>query len=304
MKHKLCLVFLVLLSLLLYGCKQKDYTVHFKEELVIDYNSNDSPLTLIESIGDIKVTKDMIKDDAIVIDNFKISCEAIDTHVEQNYIVIYKTNDTELPQIKKQVYVKDISAPEISLKKDEVTIFENQISKFNINEYVSIKDNYDKNPHVEVNADKTIKDSGKYIISIIAEDLNKNQSKKEFTLIVKENEVKKANSEDEPNTNNSTQSSTQSEKPNSSINSSGSSTTNKNNHKESSNDSKPATKKYASKKFLFGEIYEYNGQRVECNIDNVADISKKYLLDSGKSGECIPLMQDGLYIGMQVNIKN
>lgn len=300
MKNRMGLVILLILSLFLCGCKQKDYTVHFKEELVIDYNSNDSPLTLIESIGNTKITEDMIKDNAIIVDNFKISCEPIDTNVEQNYIVIYKTNDTEISQIKKQVYVKDINAPEITFKSDTIIINEDQMEKLNLHDFITVKDNFDKAPHIEVTSDKTINSPGKYTITVIAEDVNKNKSQKLLTLIVKENNINKGNNENQSESKKNKTSN--SNKKNSSNNNSQSSQSSNENTQNNSEKSKSASKKYVSKKFLFGEFYEYNGKKVECNIDNVSGISQKYLLDSGKSGECVPIMKDGIYIGMQVNI--
>lgn len=294
MKYKKMIFFIVpiLFAIFLSGCQQKDYTVHFKKDLVLDYKSGDSPLSLIESIGKTKITKDMIIDNSIVISNFKISCQPVDTSVEQNYIVIFKTNDTDIKEYKKQIFVKDISAPNIILKQDKITIYTNEIESFNLNNYIQITDNYDQKPTVEIQSDKTIEKAGEYIITVTATDINNNIRTKQIPLTVKEKEQEKKEETKVPKKEESKKT------ENNNSNSKDTKKEETNNSKKNNNQSS-----YSSKSFYFGNSYTFNGKNVVCDIDNVTEICKEYLINSGRSGECIPITKAGVYIGMKVNIK-
>lgn len=296
MKKRKILFYIVMVMYLIFltGCQQQDYTVHFKKDLVIDYNSNDSPLSLIESIGKTKITEDMIEDDSIIIKNFKISCQPIDTSVEQNYIVIFKTNDPDIKEYKKQVFVKDISAPVISFKQDKISIYSNEIKSLNLNNYIKITDNYDKNPTVEIQSDKMVESAGEYVVTVTATDINNNISTKQILLIVKEKEEEKKTANTSKKELSKKAKKTESQQSTSNI------TTDE---KKSYPKKETSHKTYSSKMFYFGNTYQLDGKSVVCDMNNVTAICKEYLVSSGRSGECIPVTKDGLYIGMQVNIE-
>jgi hypothetical protein len=296
MKKRKILFYIVMVMYLIFltGCQQQDYTVHFKKDLVIDYNSNDSPLSLIESIGKTKITKDMIEDDSIIIKNFKISCQPIDTSVEQNYIVIFKTNDPDIKEYKKQVFVKDISAPVISFKQDKISIYSNEIKSLNLNNYIKITDNYDKNPTVEIQSDKMVEAAGEYVVTVTATDINNNISTKQIPLIVKEKEEEKKTANTSKKELSKKAKKTESQQSASNI------TTDE---KKSYPKKETNHKTYSSKMFYFGNTYQLDGKSVVCDMNNVTAICKEYLISSGRSGECIPVTKNGVYIGMQVNIE-
>ncbi len=296
MKKRKILFYIVMVMYLIFltGCQQQDYTVHFKKDLVIDYNSNDSPLSLIESIGKTKITEDMIEDDSIIIKNFKISCQPIDTSVEQNYIVIFKTNDPDIKEYKKQVFVKDISAPVISFKQDKISIYSNEIKSLNLNNYIKITDNYDKNPTVEIQSDKMVESAGEYVVTVTATDINNNISTKQIPLIVKEKEEEKKTANTSKKELSKKAKKTESQQSTSNI------TTDE---KKSYPKKETSHKTYSSKMFYFGNTYQLDGKSVVCDMNNVTAICKEYLVSSGRSGECIPVTKNGVYIGMQVNIE-
>ena len=122
MKHKLLIGMLLGLVTLLSSCSEKDYTLHFKKEMVLDYKGKENTLSLIESIGDTKITKEHRKKNAIEIDNFIVSCEEVDTSKMGNYEVTYKTNASENRLFTKKVTVRDISPPKIKFRKKTIEL--------------------------------------------------------------------------------------------------------------------------------------------------------------------------------------
>ena len=72
----------------------------------------------------------------------------------------------------------------------------------------------------------------------------------------------------------------------------------KKNDSNSASSSTASSQKKGSQSFYFGEHYTLNGQDVECNMENVYQICSSRM--SGNS-ECIPIQENGVYIGMKLN---
>ena len=290
-KHNIVnLILFVIVCLLLIGCQTKDNTIYFKEDMVLQYGTNEHPLSLIEKVGNTKITKDMISNNILNCGNVSIKCEPLDTSLMGKYDVTYTTNDSENHLITKTITVTDTIAPHISfkgLKNGSLELTDEQFKKYNFAQNITVSDNYDSSPKTKVSVKKRNTDK-EYIILVEAVDQFQNKSKSEFIVRIKKEEQKKDESTKSQNQNNQ------------SHNSSKNNSSHKNN--ESTNSStKPQKYPRKSQTFYFGKVYELNGKQVECSMDNVSMICSSRM--SGNS-ECIPLKDaNGIYIGMQLNFK-
>lgn len=284
MKHKLFLGMILGLTLLS-ACSEKDYTLHFKEEMVLDYKGKENTISLIESIGDTKITKKHIKNNSIELDNFIVLCESVDTSKMGNYEVTYKTNASENRLFTKKVIVKDISPPKIKFKKKTIELSIEEYKTYNFAEQISITDNYEEEPKVEILVDDVVEAGKSYKIVVKAEDKFGNKAKDSFTLKIKPQEKPKG--ESKPITNEKPQytppNNTQSKPP----------TTNSSNIENNIPSTPPANKpKPANRDFLFADGY---------TMENVTSVCQQALFSSGASGSCIPLTdENGIYIGMRL----
>ncbi len=273
--------------LLLFGCSKKDNTIQFKEEMVLEYNSKKSPLTLIKCIGDTKINYEMIDDDTLICGNTVIKCDNVDTSVLTDYQVKFETNDTENHWITKTVSIKDTTPPQIALKgldqKKSITLLYKDFQKYNFSKNIEVRDNYDHNPVVQVEVQNKLSDS-EYMIVVKASDCFDNISQETFKVNIKQKDFisnKKDNSTDK--------------------------NSNKKKHNVSSNKKKRQAKtsidtSIKKQNFYFGKTYELNGKKVECSMKNVNAICTSKLSKSGKSGSCIPITdKNGIYIGMALN---
>jgi len=283
MKNKVAMILMLILSLLLLtgcGSTKQNYDLHFKDELVIDYKSNDSPLLLIDKIGNVEVTKEMIVNDSIRINNFIVTCSSLDSNDLGTHTVKYQTNESS-KEIVKQVIVKDISSPNISLEKDSFEIFIDELDQFNIYDLISVTDLGDDNPSVTIELDDL--SIGKHIITIIATDNKGNTAKKEFYLTLNERPIIEPEIDENIVVDN---------------NDGSSSNDNQGNNFNISTDNSyipPIEQsKPSNKSFLFSEGYTMGGGI------NPADIACfNYLKASGLSGSCSAIYSDGLPIGME-----
>lgn len=245
----------------------------------MNYGSEDNTISLIEKIGNTSITTEMMKDNKIIIDNFIVECDTIDTMKLGSYTVVFTTNATEDRYFKKVVYVKDIEPPKIKIKEDILELNYEEYEQYNFSNFITVTDNYDKQPEVKITIDD-ITDIGKYMVKIDANDSKGNTAKKEFHLLIKESESfgeemqeNEILSQDEHNQQ-KTEESQQQE-----INSN-----------TDSNKSVIGNKK--NKDFLFSNGY---------TMDNVSEVCQSELFSSGYSGRCIPLKDaNGIYIGMRL----
>jgi len=278
----------------LIGCESQDHTIYFKESMILEYNSENSPLTLIESIGTTEVTEDMINGNTLTCGNFIVKCEDVDTSVLTTYQVKYSTNDTENRWITKTISIKDMSAPTITLKgldsSDCISLTSNELKTYNFSKNIQVKDNYDTNPTIEVNVQDKVKNE-QYTIMVTATDCFDNSSEKSFTVNIK---PEQSNTAQNKETNNS-----ESEKKSSNTSESG--TSNKFSGSEKKSESVSKDNSIKEQNFMFGKTYELNGKNVKCTMQNVQEICTSRLSKSGKSGSCTPIKDsNGIYIGMSL----
>ena len=287
------LLIFILSCLLLCGCSV-DNSIHFKKDMIIQYGSNDTPLHLIERIGNTKITNQMIHDNVLECGNMKIECkQIIDTEKIGKYDITYETSDSNNRYITKTIQVADTVPPEISFKGLKQNALEMELADFknyNFSKNITVTDNYDEDPTVDVSV-KEINSNKEYTVQVIATDCFDNVSKDK-----KEKNENKTTSKKESEE--SDKKSSPSDKKESHSNKSKNDTSQKKNDSNSASSSTASSQKKGSQSFYFGEHYTLNGQDVECNMENVYQICSSRM--SGNS-ECIPIQENGVYIGMKLN---
>ena len=293
-----------MIALLLCGCSV-DNQIHFRKDLIIEYGSDRTPLHMIERIGNTEITDQMINDNVLECGNMKIVCkQTIDTEKLGKYDVTYETSDSNNRYITKTIQVADTVPPEISFKGLKQNVLEMELADFknyNFSKNITVTDNYDEDPTVDVSV-KEINSNKEYTVQVIATDCFDNVSKDEFVVKIKEE--KKEKNENEGKTSSKQEServdkkSSSSEKKESHSNKSKNDTSQKKNDSNSASSSTASSQKKGSQNFYFGEHYTLNGQDVECNMENVYQICSSRM--SGNS-ECIPIQENGVYIGMKLN---
>lgn len=288
--------------LLLCGCSV-DNSIHFKKDMIIQYGSNDTPLHLIERIGNTKITNQMIHDNVLECGNMKIECkQIIDTEKIGKYDITYETSDSNNRYITKTIQVADTVPPEISFKGLKQNALEMELADFknyNFSKNITVTDNYDEDPTVDVSV-KEINSNKEYTVQVIATDCFDNVSKDEFMVRIKEEKKEKNENKttSKKESEESDKKSSPSDKKESHSNKSKNDTSQKKNDSNSASSSTASSQKKGSQSFYFGEHYTLNGQDVECNMENVYQICSSRM--SGNS-ECIPIQENGVYIGMKLN---
>lgn len=282
LKSSFVIILMIIFIFLISGCSSSDYTLHFKEDLTLDYRSGDSPLFLIDKVGDKKVTKEMINGNKIEIDNWMVECNNVDTSKIGSYEVKYLTNDTEDRYHTKTIRVKDISAPKIKIKKKVIELTMEEYKNYDFTKVIVITDNWDKDdPLVDLTVSE-IKGVGKYTITITAKDKAGNISKDKMSLKIK-GEAKPSIEEEKEETQKEED---LIQKPNYPVSSP---------NVEPAPNQPPAqstTPKPPNQDFLFSDGY---------TIENVGGICHNALQSSGYSGSCSPLKDaSGIYIGMRL----
>ena len=286
---------------LLLSCRsQQDTTLYFNEEMVLDFGSDDTPIMLIEKIGDTEVTEDMIDGNTIRLGTFEVTCESdVDTYKTGDYEVRYVTNDTTNRYFTKIVTVKDISAPVISFGEDgeseEIELSLEEYQSYDFASYITVTDNYTEQPAVTIEIDGSIEAGKTYQVSVHAADRFGNESDKTFDLIIRdEPDIIEPSKENEVMSNGSDASNSQTQGGSSSISSNSGSNSNTQPSSSSSQNpsSPPETSKPQEKIFLYSDGYTQA---------NVAQACLAELQASGRGGGCYPITdENGLYIGMRL----
>ncbi len=277
--NKLRYILLFSLLLVLTACEKKDYTLHFKEPMVLDFGATENAISLIQSIGDKEITEELINGNTIEIDTFVVTCNEVDTNKLGNYEVVYQTNATENRLFTKQVSVKDISAPTIKVKDKEITLTLEEYKTYNFAEFIEVEDNWkEENPIIDITVDKAIEAGKSYEVIIHAKDKFENAATETFTLHIKEEKTEEVTESPEVVPNNPVY--------NPSIQNPNGATS------IAPPVIKPTPPKPQGKDFLFSNGY---------TIENVGNACQQELLNSGASGSCIPLRDsNGIYIGMRL----
>lgn len=281
-------VFLVILGIIVSIATSRfsDTTIHFKEDLTIEYGSEVNTISLIESVGNRKLSEDDYdyKNNRIILRNWEVTGETINTNALGKYQVKFTTSDLEDNIYTITVEVVDTIPPEINIKKTEIEIDEDEIGELDLESNYSVTDNYSelRNIYVVYEPRAEALKIGKNIIKIVAQDENGNTSEKQFTVIV--NEIIIEEPEPEPPST-----------PSGNNNSSGGSTTT-----QPQQPSTPAPQPSVPsgspvvKDFLFSAGYDMSTAPQAC----AAELSA-----SGRSGSCTPLQDaDGIYYGMRLTL--
>ena len=283
---------------LLLSCRsQQDTTLYFNEEMILDYGSDDTPIMLIERIGDIEVTEDMIDGNTIHLGTFEVTCESeADTSKIGEYEVRYVTNDTSNRYFTKIVTVKDISAPVISFGKDgkseEIELSLEEYQSYDFTSFITVTDNFTEQPYVQIEIDGSIEAGKTYQVSVHAADRFGNASDRTFDLVISaEPDIIEPSKENDIMDNNS----------DASVSQGSNSTTGSSNSNSDSQSSSPSgsaqpsddgTSKPQNKDFLYSDGYTQA---------NVAQACLAELQASGHGGGCYPITdENGLYIGMRL----
>lgn len=188
MKIILKVITIILISLILMGCGKQDTTIYFKEPMILSYKTEENTLHLIDRIGSITVTDDMIQGNILTCGQVVIEGDLVDTSVLKTYEVVYKTNENDRRQITKTVKVRDITAPSITLKglkNNVLTLTKEEFSKYDFSNVIEVKDNYDNNPEIDVDISEVTKNK-EYKITITATDKFLNAKEEIFTIKIKE----------------------------------------------------------------------------------------------------------------------
>ena len=287
--------FFVLVCFFLFACSKSDYTIQFKDELVIDYLSGDSTCGLVDSIGNTKIEEKMIKDNSIKVGNYVLECPKLSTDKLGTYTIIYKNNQTEDREAKIQVKVQDISAPKITLKETEITLYEDEVDSFNTydSELIKVSDKADSSPSVNVEGDTLKSKKGTYKLIIVAKDKSGNESKKTLTIIVKEREKKEKEAVKEETANNNSNE----------VNGNSSNVQNNtNNTVPTPNQTPPAMDtSIVERSYMFGDVDTLTKQLIDKN--NATSFCTRDLIKSGRHGVCSPIqdsLEPSIFIGVQL----
>lgn len=177
-KHSLLifLIFLFILVLLAFGTYYyyENYYVVFKLEdnVVAELNANINP-------------NDYIKE----IKHASVSYSAVDTSTIGDKKIEYIVKDNILKR-KKSYYlnikITDNKAPVIE-GKENVTIYKN--SKIDLNSYIKVSDNYDKNLSITREGSVDTTKNGTYKVTYIVTDSSGNKTTKTVTFTVKDKQI-------------------------------------------------------------------------------------------------------------------
>lgn len=182
------------------GCTQKDYTIHFKDEMVLDYGTKENTINLINKVGDVKITDKHIKDNTLTIDNFVVNCDKINTHALGSYEVTYETNAVKDRLFVKKVVIKDVSGPKIKFKKETLTLSLEEYAEYNFADFIEISDNFNKSEEliVSLNLENKVEAGKTYKVKVKAEDEAGNKTSKTFKLKIKEEKIPDEEADNNP----------------------------------------------------------------------------------------------------------
>ena len=288
MKSKV--IFLLFILLFICGCDKKislNHKIIFQDQNKINYSKDIQPLDFIASVDGMQLNS--IEDNKAYISTFYVECMSKIERKKGNQKLTY--------QIGNQKYyfticIVDTESPIINLTHQTYTIKEGDSLRLEDIKY-TVEDNFDEIKDIKVSL---INDNQKYYIQ--AADKSGNISKEELMVEIKKSQKK----EDKANQENN------SSKDKNNKNASHNSTNNQENKNE--NEKKSSDKKDSVSiqyHFEFGKkykLYKSDGTYdiVTCDMSNAMQICSSHLSQSGKSGQCIPVMNvdKTLYTGYEL----
>ena len=184
--HKKIMI-IPMMALIICGCQKKSYEITFKKNMILDYNSNASPLECIESVGKEKNIKKHISKNGkeMKIDNVIITWSGDFTTARKGvYSVTFTTNMAEEAEQRKSIYVQDLSAPVIKLTQNEISVPLDKFKDFRAEDYYSVEDNSNEDVSVKTDYEKNPPSSGDYNMKITAADSSGNISGRSLIIHV------------------------------------------------------------------------------------------------------------------------
>lgn len=267
-----------------------DYTLHFEENMVLDYGSDENTISLIKAVGDDQITEDRIdkENNRIVFGNWQVQCEKVDTSELGSYEVVYETSDVELNKFNKTVYVRDISGPKIKVEKKKFEVYQSEVKDLNLKDNIEVSDNYSKPKDIELDFSLSVEDMtdvDTYSIECEAIDEFGNSSTKTFVVDVVEDPVQEKEedtADEESKEENVEQPAQPSQTP------AAPSTPQVTQPVQPS----PPVSTPVIQDFLFNDGY---------TMDTVTGACAAALSSSGRSGTCQPIQDaNGIYLGMRL----
>lgn len=177
---------IVACSFVFSGCKKQSYDISYMSKLVLDYNSNASPLECITKIGGKKINKSNISGDGkkLTVGNMIIRWSGDFTTKEKGlYSVTFSTNIADKLQEEKSIVVADISAPKIDAK-ESISLSADQLKTVDPETLFVVTDNSREEVTVSTEYEKNPASTGTYPMLITAIDSSGNIAKKEIMLHV------------------------------------------------------------------------------------------------------------------------
>lgn len=281
------LIAFIVLAVAMYFYYLPDNNISLKKT-VLEYQEDIKIVDLIESVGDIKVEeKNKISSNTLNFEKYEITFDELDTKKLGKQTINAKFSDDTIKTIKFFIYVKDTKKPKIELLvKDGHDIELEKVRKMDFLSLFSVSDNYTSSSKIKVSTyvkEENYSYNDTITLTIEAEDSNKNFSNKKLKLhILDKEKPKKEEKKDDLNFNNNP--SKQENQSNPII----SSRPEPQIPKPSPSINKP---KPVGKKFLFSDGYTIETAPAACQNE---------LLSSNSSGKCLPIKQDGIYIGMEL----
>ena len=184
------------LMLVLSGCetafKKANHQVKTIENIDLEVNEVYNTCEWIEKVDDTLITKEMIKDNKIILDGFDVTCD--NNYLVENIGENKISYDIEGTPFTMTLIAKDTKAPTITANDSYEVEAGNDY--FNIADLVIVNDNYDSKDDLDITYDMGDFDptkEGEYKISIVAIDTSGNEASKNTTIkvIPKEKEVVK-----------------------------------------------------------------------------------------------------------------
>ena len=286
MKHIKKVIFIISFFILT-GCvtSENTHNVIFSDEIKIEYQDTVDTSQFVKRVDSFLINDSMRQNNRINVSNFTVICPEIKSKKLGKISLIYKIGNEKYIT---HAEIVDTTKPMIYVDTKDFIFEYGTFSLEKLKSKIHIKDNYDSRD-VLVCKFKGIdkvdsKNPGEYPITIYTKDSSNNESEK--NIVIKILEKKSIDNESKKSDKNETVSP---EKPQNDTDVGG--------VIPEYNPSTPPPNKpsYQTKDYLFSDGYDMNTAPAACQAD---------LLNSGRSGSCIPIQdENGIYLGMRLTFR-
>lgn len=285
--HVCILLALIVLS----GCSKVDYTLKWNDALIVDYASGDTPLHLIEYVGDVKVEDSMIVGNTLEVGNFIIWYDIEwDDKKLGNHIVSFETNSVDLKYITLEVRVADLSAPALELEMEELELTIDEFNVFDFSSIYKVSDNFDDDLKVDISSEIEINDVGTYDVVFSCVDSSGNKSIETLVLDITGNPEDEGEYDEEEVKEETKVENTTIQPSGTNADNIGSDSSTSSGNASSSNTEQSIVVP-VSIEYLFSNGYDMQSASNIC----FEELSKL------KNGSCLPIQdENGIYLGMKL----